>query len=210
MKLAQRSLVDLLAAFRSPAPTPGGGSAAALVAAVGASLVAMIGSMARHRAETAADVDHLRGAARRCIELSDRLAALVDEDADAYDLVMSAYKFPKETTPERTERARLLQEALRQATDVPLEVMRCCAAALDRAVVVAALGNPTAVTDVGVALELLRAAARGAKLNVEINLASVTDNAYADDVRRQMGQIVEDCERAEASARAGRQRGAPS
>ncbi len=133
MKLTERPFLDLLAAFRSPAPTPGGGSASALAGSLGAALLAMVGAMPKHRAPSEADVDRLQAAARLCAEISDRLAALVDEDAAAYEGVVAAYKLPKESADEKTARAGRIQQALRAATDVPLEVMRQCAAAVEQA-----------------------------------------------------------------------------
>jgi methenyltetrahydrofolate cyclohydrolase len=202
MKLTERPFLDLLAAFRSPAPTPGGGSASALAGSLGAALLAMVGSMPKHRAPSEADVDRLQAAARLCGEISDRLAALADEDAAAYEGVVAAYKLPKESADEKTARAGRIQQALRTATDVPLEVMRQCAAAVEQATVTAAFGNPNAASDVGVALELLGAGSRGARLNVEINLGSVKDAAYAGALTQDVLTLDEETSRGAAAARA--------
>ncbi|MGH9373911.1 MAG: cyclodeaminase/cyclohydrolase family protein, partial [Vicinamibacterales bacterium] len=166
MKLTEMSVVDLLAAVRSPRPTPGGGSASALAGAFGASLLAMVASMPRHRAESAEEVDSLQAAGRRCHELSERLTALVDQDSAAYDLVVAAYRLPKASDVEKSERSQRIQEALRSAVEAPLDVMRRCAEAVEAVRVVEAFGSPNATSDVGVALELLAAGLRGARLNV--------------------------------------------
>lgn len=194
--LTDRSVADLLVAFRSPDPTPGGGSAAALAGAIGASLLAMVAGLPKSRAETAEDRDRLRLAHDRCTLLANELAALVDRDSEAYDRVTAAYRAPKNTDAEKTARTAAIQAALRSATDAPLQVMRACARAIEQAAVVGQLGTASASSDVGVGRELLTAARRGAKLNVEINLGSVKDAAYAEQVRRE----VEDLERGPASA----------
>jgi methenyltetrahydrofolate cyclohydrolase len=202
MTLTERTLVDLLAAFRSTAPTPGGGSASALAGAVGAALLAMVGAMPKHRAASEEDVDRLQRAATRSTQLSERLAELIDRDAAAYDMVVAAYRLPKESPQERSERIERIQQAVRGAIDVPLDVMRRCAEAIEVAVVVAAFGNPNAASDVGVALELLIAGKRGARLNVEINLGSLKDAAYAESIRRRIANLSAECERGAEAARA--------
>jgi len=192
VKLTERRVDELLKAFRSPDPTPGGGSAAALAGAIGASLLAMVAALPKSRAATEEDVERLQAAASRCAAIADELTTLVDRDSEAYDLVVGAYKQPKGTDEEKAARSAAIQQAMRAAIAAPLEVMRACAAAAEQGVVVAALGNPSASSDVGVGFELLGAALRGAKLNVEINLGSVKDAAYVETVRRD----VEEFERA--------------
>ncbi len=183
MKLTDLSLPELLAAIRDPRPTPGGGSAAAVAGALGASLLAMVASMAKHRAASEEDVERLQAAASRCAELSARLERLVDEDSAAYDGVVAAYRLPRGSDAEKAERRNRVQAALVAAVETPLDVMRQCNDAIEAAATVARFGNPNAASDVGVALELLVAGGRGARLNVEINLASLDDQAYVRSVR---------------------------
>lgn len=189
MKLVERTVQDLLAAFRSPDPTPGGGSASALAGAIGASLLAMIAGLPKSRAAAEEDAARLRAAGARCAELADRLAALVDRDSEAYALVVSAYRRPKSTDEDKAARSAAIQDAMRTAIDAPLEVMRTCAAAVEQGVVIARFGNPSASSDVQVGLELLGAGLRGAKLNVEINLGSVKDADYVSRTRREVGEF---------------------
>ena len=192
MKLTERRVDDLLQAFRSSDPTPGGGSAAALAGAIGASLLAMVAGLPKSRAATEEDVERLQAAGQRCAAIAGDLTTLVDRDSEAYDLVVGAYKQPKGSDEEKAARSAAIQQAMRAAIAAPLDVMRACAAAAEQGVVVAALGNPSASSDVQVGFELLGAGLRGAKLNVEINLGSVKDAAYVEKVRRD----VEEFERA--------------
>ena len=182
MKLTDQPVSALLAAIRDPRPTPGGGSAAALAAAVGTSLRAMVAAMPKHRAASEEDVERLQAAGRRCRDLSQRLESLVDEDSAAYDAVIAAYRLPRTSEEERTERHRQIQAALRAAAEAPLDVMRRCGDGIEAASTVARFGNPNASSDIGVALELLLAAGRSARLNVEINLASLDDGDYVAGV----------------------------
>jgi len=190
MTLATRSVSDLLAAFRSPEPTPGGGSAAALAGALGASLLAMVAALPKSRAATEEDTQRLKAAGERCTALAAELETLIDRDTEAYDLVMRAYRRPKATDDEKTARSAAIQSAMREAIAAPLAVMRACAAAAEQGVVVAALGNPSASSDARVGLELLGAALRGAGLNVEINLDSVKDAEYVAAVRSEATEFA--------------------
>ena len=189
MKLTERTLSGFLEALREPTPTPGGGSAAALAGALGASLLAMIASMPKHRAASEEDLERLHAAAARCRDLGLRLEALVDEDSAAYDTVIAAYRLAKGSDAEQAERKRRIQAALAAAIDAPLEVMRQCGDAIEAASTVARFGNPNAASDVGVALELLLAGQRAARLNVEINLASLNDGPTADRIRETIAAL---------------------
>jgi formiminotetrahydrofolate cyclodeaminase len=190
MSLAQRPFSELLAAFRSPDPTPGGGSASALAGAVGAALLAMVAALPKSRAEHDDDLRRLRTAGDRCAALSDRLSALMDEDTTAYNSVVSAFKLPKNTDEEKSARSVRIQEALRDATEVPLQVIRACGEALEQGIVVAEFGNRNARSDVRVGMELLGAAVRGARLNVDINLENLKDAAYVAAVRDEAEKLV--------------------
>ena len=184
MKLTDKSVTELLAAFQSSDPTPGGGSASALAGAVGASLLAMVAGLPKSRAASEEDIERLAAAGARCGELAAHLADLVDRDSESYELVVSAYRKPKGTDEEKAARSAAIQDAMRAAIAAPLDVMRSCAAAIEQGVVVAGMGNTNAASDVQVALELLGAGLRGAKQNVDINLGSVKDPAYVEQVRR--------------------------
>jgi formiminotetrahydrofolate cyclodeaminase len=189
MKLTDRTLTDLLAAFRSSDPTPGGGSASALAGAVGASLLVMVASLPKPRTSTEGDLERLAGAGARCADLAARLTALIDRDSDAYNGVMAAYKRPKATEAEKAARSQAIQEALRNATEAPMDVMRACAQAIEQGAVVATFGNPNASSDAQVGLELLRAGLRGARLNAEVNLGSLKDAAYVENVRARIEDL---------------------
>jgi formiminotetrahydrofolate cyclodeaminase len=198
MKLTDLSVTELLAAFQSSNPTPGGGSASALAGAVGASLLTMVAGLPKPRAETEEDRERLAEAGRLCGTLATALTALVDRDSEAYEAVVAAYRLPKGSDAEKTARSQAIQSGLRQATVTPLDVVRACAAAIEQAVVVARQSNPSASSDVRVAVALLRAGVVGARANVAINLGSVKDAEFVQRVR----QEVDDLDRASTHAAA--------
>ena len=190
MDLTDRSVKDLLAAFRAPDPTPGGGSAAALGGAIGASLLAMVAALPHARTRTDEEVLRLGKAAERCGELAVQLTALVDRDSEAYERVVAAYRLPKGTDADTAVRSERIQRALRVATETPLDVMRSCAEALALGETIEGLGNANASSDVRVGLELLRAGLRGARLNVDINLGNVKDADYRQAVLSEVAELA--------------------
>lgn len=201
MALIDRTVSDLLAALRSSEPTPGGGSASALAGATGAALLAMVAGIPKPRATTDQDVERLEAAGSRCAELSERLATLIDRDSDAYNVVMGAYRLPKQTDEEKATRTGRIQDGLREAIAAPLDVMRACSDAIEQAAVVAAYGNRNAASDVQVGLELLGAGLRGAKLNVEINLGSVKDQEYVGRTRAEIDRLAAEADAGIGAAR---------
>ena len=189
MKLTTLRVYELLAKFRSSEPTPGGGSASALAGAVGASLLAMVAGLPKPRATTDEELNRLREAVSRCSQLAAQLETLIDSDSEAYDQVVEAYRLPKISDEEKIARSGRIQEALKAATDVPLEVMRHCSEALAAGSVVEQFGNANAASDVKVALYLLRAGLAGAGENVEINLATLKDVEYVESVRTEAERL---------------------
>ena len=190
MKLTSMTTSELLAAFRSSEPTPGGGSASALAGALGASLLAMVAGLPKPRAASDEEVQRLGDTGAQCSALAVQLEALIDEDSAAYDLVVGAFRMPKGTDEEKAARTAGIQRALTAATEAPLNVMRRCAEALAVAPTIAALGNQNASSDVAVARALLSAGLSGARENVEINLGSLKDQAYVARIREESTALM--------------------
>ena len=193
--LVDRSVRDLLAAFGSNDPTPGGGSASALASAVGASLLMMVAGLPKTRTGSDEDQAALQAATQALSGLRQSLSEAIDADTAAYESVVAAYRMPKASVDEQQERKRAIQRALGGATEVPLGVMRLSAQALEQAAVVAAHGNRAAASDVGVAAALLRAGATGARLNVETNLKGIGDEGYRETARAEVRGLTEAVDR---------------
>jgi formiminotetrahydrofolate cyclodeaminase len=183
------ALGDLLDAFASSDPAPGGGSAAALAGALGVSLLLMAAGITRTRTGAAEEAADLAEASARLRPLRERLMALIDEDSEAYRQVMAALRLPKGTGAENTARADAIQLAIHGATDTPLDTMRACQQALRGAVVVAGATAKSAASDVGVAIELLVAAVQGAALNVDTNLAGLDEPAFVARAREERNEL---------------------
>jgi formiminotetrahydrofolate cyclodeaminase len=177
-RFADQSLSAFLDALASPDPTPGGGTAAAVGGALGVALLMMVAGLPRTRGNTDAERVQLGETRAALAGARDRLLTLADTDTAAYNSVTAAYRLPKSTDEEKAARKQAVQQAMRAATDAPLDILRVVAEAMAHAKAVAALGNPSASSDVRVALELLEAAGAGASANVEINLTSLQDDGY--------------------------------
>jgi formiminotetrahydrofolate cyclodeaminase len=190
--LTDKSVRDLLAAFASSDPTPGGGSASALASAVGASLLMMVSALPKTRSGSDEDRVALNAASNALVSIQQQLVEAIDADSLAYDSVVAAYKLPKNDEGEQAARKTAIQRALRAATDVPLGVMRLSVVALRQARAVAEHGHRPAASDVGVGATLLAAGARGARLNVDINLGSLTDRSYVEAVKVESERLAKD------------------
>lgn len=197
------AVADLMDAFASTDAVPGGGSAAALAGATGASLLLMVAGMTKTRTGAPEETADLAEVAARLHPLRDSLLELVDIDSQAYRQVMDAFRLPKESDDEKAARSQAIARATRGATEAPLNTMRACQQSLRGAVAVARNGNRRAASDVGVGVELLLAALRGARLNVEINLPSLDDAAYAARVKSEAEELERDAAADADAARRG-------
>ena len=162
----------LLDRFASSDPTPGGGSAAALVGALAASLVEMVAGLSKTRTGAAEEREKLDSAKASASRAGARLRQLVDLDTDAYNAVTAAYKMPKATDEEKATRSAAIAKAMRQATEVPLETCERSAEVLRAAALALAHGNSNAASDVRTAIALCRAALDAGAENVRANVAS--------------------------------------
>jgi formiminotetrahydrofolate cyclodeaminase len=183
------SVRDLLDAFSSTAPAPGGGAAAALTGAIGVSLLLMAAGIRASRPNEPTESMELADATDRLRSLRPALAALVDRDAEAYTSVIAALRMPAAPDEAAARRQVALASAMRAATDVPLEMMRACRHALREAPIVAAHSIRSTRGDVGVAIELLRSAARSAGLTIDANLASLKDASHASVVKEERQRL---------------------
>jgi len=172
----------------APTATPGGGSASAASAAMGAALAAMVASMSRGKKAYLQYEAQLSAAIARLGPLREELKAAINADAESYDAVMKAYRQAKAAADEQTSEA-LIESALKEATSIPLSVAEKAHAVSQIAHSLEPITNPNMKSDLSTALALARAAVAGALSNVEINLASVKDQAFAAHVRQRTAAL---------------------
>jgi formiminotetrahydrofolate cyclodeaminase len=177
-RFVDQQVSAFLDALASAEPTPGGGTAAAIAGAMGASLLMMVAGLTKSRTGAEEERVALAEARASLTSVRERLATLADADAAAFDQVMAAYRLPKATDADKASRKDAIQQALKAATTTPLDTLRAASDGLRLGRVVQKHGNPSAASDVDVGFGLLRAAAEGAAANVEINLESIQDEAF--------------------------------
>lgn len=177
--LVDLSLKSFLERLSSDAPTPGGGSAAALAGAQAAALVEMVIAVTLRSEKHAGARPVLEPLLTKAGALRTDLSALVDRDADAYDAVVAANRLPKETPEEKAARKAARERALQFAAEVPLKTAELATAV---GVLAAEAGphiNPNAASDLLVAGLLSETALGGAAANVRINLGSLKSEDFA-------------------------------
>jgi glutamate formiminotransferase/formiminotetrahydrofolate cyclodeaminase len=189
---AAASLVPtaFLNALGSEAPTPGGGSVAALSGALGAALASMVASLTVGREKYAAAEGRMRQVRTEAVRLQRELTDLMSQDSAAFEEVMAAYKLPRSTAPDADARRAAIQKALRGAIEVPIRTMQRAVDVLRVARTAAELGNANAVSDAGVAAYMAYAAVQSASLNVEINVMGLRDLDEGDRYRRESGDLL--------------------
>ena len=192
--LADLSVTDYLARTASGDPVPGGGSAAALNAALAAGLIEMVARLTVGRKSFEAVDAEMRAVADRAAALRQKLTGDIDRDSEAYTQVLGAFGMPKATPEEKAARARAIQAAFRQAARVPLGVARDALQAMALGRQVIARGNPNAASDGAAGVLAARMAARTAVYNVKINLGSIKDEGFAAELRAEADRLEDEAD----------------
>lgn len=188
MTFAELSIESFHEALADGSPTPGGGSAAAVTAACGAAAVEMVCTVSLNDAAYEAVHEELAAAAHELKRLRDRLHELADEDAAAFDGVITAFRKPKDDP----DRSTAIQEAMTTAAEIPLETAEVALEVLQYAEVAAREGNQNAVTDAGTGAQLAHAAITSALFNVDINLGSISDESTIDRLQYRREELAEE------------------
>lgn len=173
-----KSYREIVEEAASSSPTPGGGNVSAMVACMGNAMVSMVANLTSGKekyAEYQSQVDELLAKSK---DIMTRLEDLVDADMQVFGKFMAAIKMPKDTDEDKKARSAAMEEASKTASDVPLEIAATCVEILEIAVSLAAYGNKSAISDVGVGAYIAEASMEGALLSVDINLGGIKDQEY--------------------------------
>lgn len=184
--LASLSVKSFLSELASSSPAPGGGSVAALSGALGASLTSMVCHLTVGKKGYEDVSDEMNNILKKSDKLKENLIRLIDEDTSAFNNVMAAYKMPKETDEDKQKRRNAIQDALKNATRVPLDVIEQCVKVLDLARIAAEKGNKNSVSDTGVAALMSWSGIKSAVLNVEINLSGIKDENFVSQMKNEI------------------------
>lgn len=179
----------------SDSPAPGGGSVAALMGALGASLGGMVANLSAGKRGWDDKIQYFSDWAVKAQQLKDELLFLVDEDTAAFNRVMSAFGLAKESAEEKKARSAAIQDATKYAAEIPLRVMETASKSYDLLAEMADHGNPASLSDVGVGLLATRACIEGAALNVRINLGSLKDEKVKAELTGKMDRVSTNSEK---------------
>lgn len=188
--LVQKTVTAFLNELASNSPAPGGGSVAALSGALGAALTAMVCNLTIGKKKYAGVEEDMKKTLARAEGLREQFTAMIDRDTEAFNRVMDAYGLPKENDAQKALRSAAIREATKEATLVPLEVMKHCIDAMALAQEVIANGNVNSVSDAGVSGLMLHAACEGAALNVRINLNALQDAEFVSWKTQEIESIL--------------------
>ena len=196
--LINMTLTQFADTTASEAPAPGGGSIAAYAGALGAALATMVANLSAHKRGWDGRWEEFSAHAEKGLAFQNQLMALVDADTQAFDGIMAAYGMPKGTDDQKAQRHQAIQDATRNAIDIPMQVAQLAHDALDLAADMAKDGNPNSVTDAGVGAMCLRTAVLGAVLNARINCGDLKDKAYVDQIHARCADLVASATRQES------------
>lgn len=172
------SIEKFLETLASRSPTPGGGSAVAIMGAMGAALVAMVCHLTIGKAQYEGVYAEMEGVLEEAESLRLNLLDLIRADVEAFDQVMAAYGLPKSTDEDKASRSAAIQLALMGATQVPLACAQASRRVIELSLVVAEKGNTNVITDAGVAVLAAHAALKSSALNVRVNTGSIRDGDF--------------------------------
>jgi glutamate formiminotransferase/formiminotetrahydrofolate cyclodeaminase len=188
-KLTNMSLTAFANETASESPAPGGGSIAAYAGVLGASLGTMVANLSSHKRGWDDRWEEFSIEAEKGMEIQKKLLHMVDEDTLAFQKIMNAFALPKSNEEEKAARTKAVQNATLNAAKVPLLVMKTALRCFDLLRNMAKEGNPNSVSDAGVGVLCVRAAIRGAMLNVRINAAGLSDKDLAGELIKESLEI---------------------
>jgi formiminotetrahydrofolate cyclodeaminase len=189
--ITQTTLDEFLNTLASGAPTPGGGSAAAVIGAMGAALISMVCNVTLGKKGLEAAAAEMRAVCGESERLRLRLTAMIAEDIAAFDGLMAAYRLPKASDTDKALRSAAIQRSLIGATLTPLECARACAQVIGISRRAAAAGYAGVISDAGVGVLAAQTALRSAALNVQINAPLLEDRNFAAAAVAELAQLLE-------------------
>ena len=197
--LASMKIGVFLSELASNSPAPGGGSVAALSGGIGAALSSMVCNLTVGKEKYADVQDDIKKALKKSEQLRKDLTKLIDEDTNAFNDVIKAFKMPKDTEEQKKKRSAAIQEGYKTAAQIPLKTAHNCAEILDVAKVVAEKGNVNSITDTAVSALMAKAGVESAILNVKINLGAIKDEKFVrkmsselDNLQKKIGKKTDD------------------
>lgn len=195
MAFVNEKISDFLNVLASDSPAPGGGTVAALGAALGSALVSMVANLTIGKEKYKENWQKMEDVLARAEKLRADFSSLMDEDTESFNSYMAAFRLPKETDAEKTARSAAILEAAKKATETPLRTLECCVELAEIANVAVRYGNPNTASDGGSAGFLAQACGNAASFNVRINLPGVKDEKFVSETTAKMMKYLDDIAR---------------
>lgn len=192
MKLSQKSSLEFTELLSSKAAVPGGGGAAALVGALGTALGGMVCNLTIGKKKYAEFEEEIKLILEDTTAIQDRFLDMIDEDAENFIPLSKAYGLPITTEEERKHKEEVMEESLKKACEVPIEIMRVAYKAIELHQRLVDKGSKLAISDVGVGVQCLRAALLSGELNVKININMIKDKSFVEKVNLEMQKLSQD------------------
>jgi len=192
--IIDQSIQDFLDQLASDAPTPGGGSVAAMMGASAAGLISMVCNLTIGKSQYQDVEDEMRVLLQKSELLREQFAEYIKNDVEAFEQVMWAYQLPKVTADEQRIRSDAIQKALKIATEVPLACAKRSAEIIQLSRDAVEKGNNNVISDAGVAVEVGRAALKSSALHVYVNIAKINDESFTQMTIAELKEILETAE----------------
>lgn len=187
---AEKTCLEFAAALASSAPVPGGGGASAMIGALGTALGSMVGNLTLGRKKYADVQEDIKIILEKAGLLQNELLELVERDAEVFEPLSKAYGLPKSTEEEMEKRNEIMEDALRLACSVPIEIMEKTMDTIALLEELEQKGSRIAISDVGVGALFCRSAMMGAALNVFINTRLMKDREYAGRINAKADEML--------------------
>ena len=192
MKISEKTCVEFVDVLASKSAVPGGGGAAALVGAIGMALGSMVCNLTIGKKKYDEYEESVKEILAKASEIEKKLLNMIDEDAENFLPLSKAYGLPTSTEEEKKIKEETMENALKVACEVPINIVRVCYDAIKLHENLVDKGSRLAISDVGVGVQCLRAAILSGQLNVVININSIKDVEYVEKVRNEVNNLVKE------------------
>ena len=192
MKISEKTCIEFVNVLASKSAVPGGGGAAALVGAIGMALGSMVCNLTMGKKKYAEYEESVKEILVKAREIEKKLLSMIDKDAENFLPLSKAYGLPNSTEEEKKIKEEIMENALKVACEVPIDIVRVCFDAIKLHEDLVDKGSKLAISDVGVGVQCLRAAILSGQLNVVININSIKDMEYVETIRKEVNSVVEE------------------
>ena len=192
MRISEKTCEDFVDVLASKSAVPGGGGAAALTGAIGIALGSMVCNLTIGKKKYAEHEESVKYILEKARSLEKDLIGMIDEDAECFFPLSKAYGLPSSTDEEKKIKSETMESALKKACEVPIKIVKVCYESIKLHEDLVDKGSRLAISDIGVGVQCLRAAILSGQLNVLININSIKDEKYVNEVRNEINRLVEE------------------